>query len=148
MQNKFLILYMAIGLTISTNAEVKVSVSGYGDDIQGASISTDDNGNTNYIYVDKGSHIVNSTIGSTVIVNRKFTKEEGLSHYKKKIDRYEDKIDKYHGKINTYHDKIAEKPKYRERYQDKIDNYHDKINEYKRKITEAEIKLKEYQKMK
>jgi len=149
MKDKIFILYMAIGLTTSINAEVKVSVSGYGEnEIKGVSVSTDDKGNTNYIYVDKGSNIVDSTIGTTVIANHHFTKEEGIEYYTKKINRYKDKIDKYYNKIDDYNDKILKKPKRKEYYQDRIEHYEDKINESKKKIAEAEIKLKKYQGMK
>ncbi len=148
MQNKIFILSMAIGLTISVNAEVDISISGYGQhDIKDVSVSTDDRGNTNYIYVDKGSHIVDSTIGSTIVTNHQFTKEEGIRYYNRKINRYQDKIETYHNKIDNYHDKISQKPHKRERYQNKIEHYKDKINEYRKKITEARIKLKKYHNM-
>lgn len=158
MKNNFFLLSIAIGLSVSSNAEVEISVGGYandeihisanGNNIQTSSVSTDKNGNTNYIYVDKGSQIIDSTIGSTVISNHKFTKEEGIQHYTNKINRYEEKIAKYHDKINHYQQKIADKPRKRERYQNKIVDYQDKINNYKEKILEAERKLEEYQSIK
>lgn len=157
MKNNFFLVSIAIGLSVSSNAEIQISVGGYandeihissnGNDLQTSPVSTDENGNTNYIYVDKGSQIINSTIGSTVIVNRKFTKDEGIRHYNNKINRYEEKIAKYHDKINNYQHKMVEKPAKRERYQDKIHHYQDKINEYQQKLLEAERKLKEYQAM-
>lgn len=155
MKNKIIFLYMAIGLSVSLNAEIKISVLGDGtkdihivtdgNNVEGTSISTDENGNSNYVYIDKNSQIINSRIGSTVIVNRKFTKEEATAHYQRRINHYEAKIENYHNKIQKYQDKIAEKPRRRERYQARIEKCYTKINEYKNKISKAKSKLQEYQ---
>jgi chromosome segregation ATPase len=136
---------MIIGLNISLSADVQVSISGYGNDK--ISISTDDRGNRDYIYIDKNSRVVNSTIGTSISINnRHMNKEEKIEFQKKKINRYQDKIYRYRDKIDKYEEKIIDKPKNRDRYKSKIDGYLKKIDEYKRKIDESRMKIAQYQK--
>ncbi len=138
MKNNFLILSVVIGFSVSSYAEVQISVENYGHKSIQISTNNDNLQNTS-ISIDKGTQI---------IVDRKYTREEALLHYQRKIHRYEEKILKYHNKIKDYHEKIAEKPKKTERYQSKIENYQAKINEYHQKIEATKRKLREYQEIK
>ncbi|NEW61292.1 hypothetical protein GSY74_08350 [Sulfurovum sp. bin170] len=157
MQQKLLITTIIISSTLSLNAEVKVSISGYDkEDIsistnesgaKGVSVTTDDSGNKNFVYIDKGSSVVDSTIGTSIHVNSgSVSREDRIELYRKKINRYEDKIESYRAKIDKYRNKILDKPKYRDRYEGNIERYEDKIDEYIRKIRESEEKISQYQK--
>jgi len=130
-------LLIIIGLNNLLNGDVQISISGYnGEDV---SLSTYGRENGSYVYVDENSHIINSTIGTTVHIDSEpLTKEERIAYYTKKIYRYEDKIENYWNKIDKYKEKIINKPKNRERYERKIDKYREKIEEYRSKIREAE----------
>lgn len=136
MKHKSLITFIIICFNNLLNGDVQISISGYnGADI---SLSTYGRENGSYVYVDQNSHIVNSTIGTTIHIDSEpLTKEDRVSYYTKKIYSYEDKIENYWNKIDKYKEKIISKPKNRERYERKIDKYREKIEEYRRKIREA-----------
>ena len=137
MKHKSLITFIIIGLNNLLNGDVQISISGYNG--EAISLSTHGRENGSYVYVDENSHIVNSTIGTSVHIDSEpLTKEERIVYYTKKIYRYEDKIENYWNKIDKYKEKIINKPKNRERYERKIDKYREKIEEYRSKIREAE----------
>ncbi|CAA6800307.1 MAG: Unknown protein [uncultured Sulfurovum sp.] len=138
------ILSLTITLSTFSASEVLISISD--DDPNKKSnvvVSTDKNGNKDYIYIDKDSQIINSTIGTNININQSTprTKEESIAFYNKRIIYYKSKIDSYHDKIDKYKEKIIDKPKYKERYQDKIERYFEKINSYKDKIAETNLKI-------
>jgi len=141
--SRLAILPIIVSFTTSIMAEVHVSIYDKNYDNNNVVVSTDRQGNTTYIYVDKDSQIINSTIGTKVYINQSTsrTKEESIIYYNKRIDYYNRKIDEYNDKINHYQEKILNKPKYRERYNNKITKYIEKIDSYKNKINLAELKL-------
>jgi len=120
-------------------AEISVSIS----NMDKVMVTTDDNKNKDYIYVDKNSQIINSTIGTTVYVNSEpKSQEEKNLYYQKKIQRYTEKIDRYRLKIEKYQAKIIKKPKYSERYSDRIEEYELKIEKFQEKIKEFQLEIK------
>ena len=137
---KYTILPIIFLLTIDClYAEISVSIS----NMDKVVVTTDDNKNSDYIYVDKNSQIINSTIGTTVYINSKpKTQEEKNHYYQKKIQRYEEKIDRYRLKIENYQAKIIKKPKYSERYRARIDEYELKIEKFQEKIKEFQLEIK------
>jgi len=140
-------LPIIISFTTSVMAEVYVSIHDKNHD-NSVVVSTDREGNRDYIYVDKDSQIINSTIGTNVYINQSTprTKEESIIYYNQRIDYYNRKIDEYNDKINHYQEKILNKPKYRERYRNKITKYIEKIDSYENKINSVELKLAELKK--
>jgi len=137
-----------VSFTTSIMAEVHVSIYDENYDNNNVVVSTDRQGNTDYIYVDKDSQIINSTIGTNIYINQSTprTKEESIIYYNERIDYYNSKINDYNDKINHYKEKIVNKPKYKERYNNKITKYVEKINSYKNKINSTELKLAELKK--
>ena len=149
-KNHYKLIALPIIISFSTliMAEVHVSIHDKNYDNNNVVVSTDRQGNTDYIYVDKDSQIINSTIGTTIYINQSTprTKEESIIYYNERINYYNSKINDYNDKINHYKEKIINKPKYRERYNNKITKYVEKINSYKNKINSTELKLAELKK--